>query len=253
MNFNTIFITGATSGIGEALAKRLAAHGKKLIITGRNEAKLKELKSSLPGEIIPIVCAIEDDYKPLLNVIKNEAPDLIINNAGYGLYGNAIDHDLKQETSMVRVNCEAVLAFTLQGAKTLRERSKQGTILNVSSAGGFNPFPTFATYVASKAFVTSVSTSLDEEMQDWGIRVLAACPGVIKTDFSRRASPSKKNNRRPFTMTVDYAVDRIIKQIETGKRVEIFDWHYKLLIFVSKFIPKSILCKMLKNQLKKDL
>lgn len=242
-------ITGATSGIGEGLTRALAERGYDLYLTGRNEEKLKALRSELPSKVEILPCALEENYQPLLKWMEDFSPGLIINNAGYGLYGDMINHELKDQTGIVRVNCEALLAITLKGAKLMRSKNKQGTILNVSSAGGYQPFPGFAAYVASKAFVTNLSTSLHEEMADYGIKVLVSCPGRISTNFAKRASKQPHEKKAPgYIMTLDYAVNRMIRQIETGKPVDIFDWHYQFLVHLSRWIPDRWICKLLRKK-----
>jgi len=242
-------ITGATSGIGEGLAKALANKGFDLYLTGRNEEKLQSLKNELNAKVEIFPCALEEDYRPLLHWMEEFAPGLIINNAGFGLYGDMINHSVEEQTAIVRVNCEALLAITLKGAQLMRAKGKHGTILNISSAGGYQPFPGFAAYVASKAFVTSLSTSLHEEMSDYGINVLVSCPGRIRTNFAKRASKQPEEKKAPgYVMTLEYAVDRMIRQMETGKPVDIFDWHYRFLVHLSRWIPDQWICKLLRKK-----
>lgn len=242
-------ITGATSGIGEGLAKALSQKGYELYLTGRNQEKLKSLQTELQTKVEIFPCALEEDYRPLLKWMEDFSPGLIINNAGFGLYGSIIKHKIEDQTAIVRVNCEALLAIAIKGAQLMREKNKHGTILNISSAGGFQPFPGFATYVASKAFVTNLSISLHNELIDYGIKVLASCPGKIQTDFAKRASKEPFERKLPgYVMSLDYAVNRIMRQIETGKPVDIFDWHYKFLVHFSRWIPDQWICKVLRKQ-----
>ncbi len=242
-------ITGATSGIGEGLAKALSQKGYDLYLTGRNVEKLNSLRSELQTKVEILPCALEVDYRPLLSWMEEFSPELIINNAGFGLYGDMINHKLEEQTAIVRVNCEALLAITLKGAQLMRAKNKQGTILNVSSAGGYQPFPGFSAYVASKSFVTNLSVSLHEEMVDYGINVLVSCPGRISTNFAKRASKQPQERKAPgYIMTLEYAVNRMINQIETGKPVDIFDWHYQFLVHLSRWIPDQWICKLLRKQ-----
>lgn len=240
-----VLITGATSGIGEGLAIALAKKGYELYLTGRNVEKLHLLQNELGARILP--CALEEDYRPLLGWMETFTPDLIINNAGFGLYGDLIHHHIEEQTAIVRVNCEALLAITQKGAQLLRALNKPGTILNISSSAGFQPFPSFATYAASKSFVTSLSTSLHEELLPHNIAVLVSCPGRIATNFASRASKTPKP-APGYIMPLDYAISRILRQIETKKPRDIFDWHYQLLIHFSRFIPDRWICKLLRKK-----
>lgn len=245
-------ITGATSGIGEGLAYALAERGYALILSGRNVEKLNELQKTLKVPVTMVPCDLAETAEPLVKIIQERAPDLLINNAGFGHYGSLLDYPTKDQTDIVKVNCLELLRLSIESAKALKKANKPGTIFNISSAGGYQPFPYFAAYVASKAFVTSLTWSLSEELKENHIRVQAACPGVVKTNFSKRASPTKSEKKRPFTMTLDYAVNRIMKQLDSGKTVDIFDWHYKLFVFIGKITPNWVITKMLRNTLKKD-
>lgn len=248
MKFSKALITGATSGIGTALCARLSRENIPLIITGRNEKSLIELagKFSLQ-EAIQADLLIESDRSKILHKIKESVPDIIINNAGIGLYGSILSHSVEKELDILEINCKALLEITLTAVKSLQESGKQGVILNVSSVAAFFPFPHASIYAATKAFVLSLSQSLDFELAPQGIRVLVSCPGMVDTEFSKRAGGKSYN--RSLSMTPEYAAERIWKQVRTGKKCDVFDWKYRLLHILGALVPKKMVAKILQQNI----
>lgn len=236
MDIKCALVTGSTYGLGKALADFLEEKGIKVIRTGRTSP-------SLPVDLA-------GDRKKLLEIISTECPDLIVNNAGFGLYGDTIDLSIEEQLEMIEVNLKALVEISIHSAKTLVGARKKGTILNISSAAAYFPFPLFNIYSSTKAFVKHFSLSLDAELRDRGVKVLCACPGQIATKFRKRAakgSPQKSDWR---TMSEEDAVKQLWKQIQKGKKITLFDWRTKLLIWVSRLIPSTLLEKVLKNQIK---
>lgn len=252
--FTLALVTGASSGIGSGICRLLASKGIPLLMTGRNVEQLnllaEELRSSVTVEIMVADIAIEADRKQLIEKIHDRKPDLIINNAGYGLYGLAMDHDSKAQCGMVDVNATALLEITLEGIKTLVSENKKGTILNISSIADKIILPGLAVYGATKAFVTQVSRSLDEETKPYGVRVLVSCPGVVSTDFRRRASGREKVHPDPAAMDVSYAAEQIWKQIIKEKQIHYFNWKAHLTAFFARFIiPQKLISKFFLRQI----
>lgn len=257
MNVARALITGGTSGLGKALATHLASQGIPLIISGRRADELAELSQTLPTHV---VCETADlsypsERKALLERIKELKPDLVINNAGFGLYGDVLDHKREEELAILELNSAALLEITIEAAKALREANKQGTILNISSAAAFFATPGFAVYAASKMFVNQFSLAFDREMAPHGIRILTACPGQIATDFRRRAAsghPQKKDDL--MTMSVEKAVKEIVWQIEKQKRLHIFDLRYQVSTFLARhFVPESFIGWIIQRSVKKRI
>lgn len=244
-------ITGASSGLGRALAQELSQKGTSLILTGRNEERLRSLVQELPSPARYLVLDLStnEDQRKLLGEMEAFCPDLVINNAGFGLYGEALNHPLQDQLDMIDVNIKAVVAISLGAAQTWKSRGKKGTILNVASAAAYFSYPTFAIYAASKAFVLNFSTALDEEVSAYGIRVLTVCPGQIDTDFRRRASHDFPQKKDRWTMPVHKAVELILEQITNKDPVRIIDWRYRCSVFLSKLLPKRLLSRYLRKQL----
>jgi len=239
-------ITGATSGIGKAIAHFLASKGYRLCLTGRHN--LEDLEKIPNTHAIP--CDLSKDRTPLVEYIRANAPDLVINNAGFGTYGSLISFETDVQLGMAEVMMNAVLELTMESAKALKSAGKAGVIMNISSAASFQPMPYFANYAACKAYVRALSEALDYELKDDGIRVLCSCPGVVRTDFRRRASGGK-DVRTPFEMTVDEAVLHIWRQIESGKAVEIFNWKYRCMIRLMRLLPRSFVNRMVASSMKR--
>lgn len=262
MKFRLAMVTGASSGIGEALCYLLASKGIPLIITGRNQKALDtlaaELSSRVKVEVFALDLSISAHRQQLIDQIHILAPDLVVNNAGFGLYGEALSFETSIQVEMLQVNCQAVLEFTLEAARTMVSVGQKGVVLNVSSSAGFLPFPSFAVYAATKAFVNSFSESLDEELKTHGVRVLATCPGMVVTKFRQRASGGifhsiPKIKKRSFkVMSASFAAEQIWAQIEKQKPIYIFNWFYRTMIFAVRYLlPKKIVMEVIKTDMKK--
>lgn len=248
--FSKALVTGATSGIGEATARLLASKGISLILSGRNKEKLAALAKELRA--VAVVADLGESREPLISVIEEYIPDLVINNAGYGLYGEALSQARDNQLDILEVDAAAVLELSLAAAEALRNHGKEGVIMNVSSVAAFHPFPRFAVYAAAKAFVNHFSQSFDLEMRPYGIKVLAACPGMVSTRFRGRASLGKDRgeNRSSMVMSADFAAKEIWWQICKGKPLHVFDYKYRLGVFIASYLlPKRWVAKFLAKAL----
>jgi short-subunit dehydrogenase len=248
--FNLALITGANSGIGEALCHLLADQGINLIITARDSARLNALTEKLKYKIKVISFTADlgkhEDRQIVIDYIQKHQPDLVINNAGYGLYGDALTHTTQEQLEILNVNGNCVLELTLEAARTMIQAKKQGVILNVSSVASFYVFPGLAVYSAAKSFVTQVSQALDIELQPQGIRILVSCPGIVATDFARRAAGSAKSIQSSSSMSSEFAAKEIWKQIQKRKACHIFNWKYRWSLYLSKLLPAKSLAKILR-------
>lgn len=245
-----ILITGATSGIGEELARQLQGKGK-LLLTGRNKDKLHQLQPL--GDILE--CDLARSAEPVLQWIEKEKPDLIFNNAGFGLYGQFDKLSQEEIESMIRVNCLTLSEITHKAIGMWKKEGKPGTLMNVASMASYVPFPTGALYGATKAFVRHLSFSLDVENRGHGIRVLCTCPGMVATEFAKRATRGKGISQldRWVVMDTERAVRKIIKQVEKKRPVQVVDERYQLLNFLNKLVPDSLVGQLISWNLKKRL
>lgn len=253
--FQWALVTGASSGIGEAICHLLASKGINLILHGRNKQALELLAKSLSREIqtkvlIADLCS-PADRRSLVSVMEEMVPELVINNAGFGLYGEALTYHTDEQLEILEVNGKAVLELTLEAARILRTRERKGVIVNVASAAAFPIFPEFAVYAAVKRFVVSFSESFDEEVRSYGIRVLASCPGMVDTQFKIRAGGSKEQKTAPRgVMSASYAAEQIWQQIESGEKVHLFHFLYKIMTFLVLYVlPKQFVAKIVKKNI----
>lgn len=246
--FKLALVTGATSGIGEALCKLLAAKGIDLLITGRNVEALNRLTHMLQQhvKVVAFPADLSKDRSIVVEKIKEYKPDLVINNAGFGIYGTALSHPVSEEMEILNVNANAVLELTLEAAKTMIQHKQHGVIMNVASAGAFVVFPYSAIYAASKAFVVNASLALDSEMESSGVRVLVSCPGMVDTQFNSRAARSVQKPHS-IAMSSEHAAEQIWWQIQKRKPCHIFDWKTRWGIYLSKLFPKKTIAHLLRN------
>lgn len=253
-NFNLALVTGATSGIGEALAKLLASKGVPLLLTGRNQAKLEELRSSLKTkvEVIAADLSLKEDRKKIVDLIYDRKVDLLINNAGFGVYGEIVSAETEALLNMIELDVMAVVELTVGAAKSMKKNDQKGVIMNISSAAAFHVLPNFAVYSASKAFLNSFSYAVDFELMDAGIRVLASCPGRVATAFQSRASGGKiQAGKSGLFMTSEFAAEEIWRQIVNETPIHIFDWRYRLSTFLAYLVPTSWAAKIGRKFIKK--
>ena len=255
MTFQLALVTGASSGIGESLCYLLADKGINILATGRNTERLKVLHDALKNkvEISTHACDLgkPEERSGLVALIHEHTPDLIINNAGSGLYGQALAHETSAQLNMLQLNANAVLELSLEGARALVSKKKKGIIMNISSVAGFFPFPNLSVYAASKSFVNAFSESFDWEMKEYGIRVLASCPGVVATRFRNRASSGELSHQKdPLdVMTAEFAAKEVWDQIISQKPVRIFDWRYRLSQLFSRLCPNWFLKSLLRKRM----
>jgi uncharacterized protein len=246
-------ITGATGGLGKALSHVLVEKGFSLILSARNPKELQALADELGRDAVVqwIPCDLAKDFRPLLDVIEEMAPELIINNAGFGFYG-PFDEE-KELDHLIKVNLTAPLSIMQKAISVLKSQRKKGTILNVGSAAGYFSFPYFASYSAFKGCLRSLSEAVDEELQGSGIRVLVSCPGQIDTPFRLRASKGAFSKKQYLDIPVKQAAEAIYRQIETGKRVIIIDWKYRLAIGLARLLPKRWVQRQLAISIQKRI
>ncbi|MFT6754185.1 MAG: short-subunit dehydrogenase [Candidatus Azotimanducaceae bacterium] len=199
MSRGTVLITGASSGIGEALAHQFSAKGFDLIITARREDKLNQLAESLPVSVQVIPCDLSSVEGPqfLLENIDIPSIDVLVNNAGVAYPGTFEEQDLKDITSLLTLNINA-LTELIHGILPSMIKNGAGRILNVASVASFQPVPSMSVYAASKAYVLSLTESLSEELKGTGVSTTALCPGITNTALVENI---QGNDIPPFLMS----------------------------------------------------
>ena len=187
---NTALVTGASSGIGAAIAAELASRGFSLILVARREERLRSLATELSSEhgidveVIAADLADEGERDRLQQELggRGRAVEVLVNNAGFGHQADFARSPRERMVEMVRVNVEAVVDLTSRFIGPMVERGR-GSVINIASLGAFQPLPGSAVYGASKAFVLSFSEALHSEVAGTGVSVTAVCPGPVKTEF----------------------------------------------------------------------
>ena len=191
--YGDALITGASSGIGAALAEEFARRGHRVILVSRREDRLETVADRIESEtgrrpiVLPVDLAKPGAGKEVAAALSERQlkPAYIVNSAGFGLLGLAGKLDIEDQLAAIDVNCRALVEVTLSLLPMTIEQ--RGGIINVGSVGGFFPGPGMAVYFATKAFVQSFSQALREEYRERGLRVLALCPGPVPTGFQARA------------------------------------------------------------------
>jgi short-subunit dehydrogenase len=249
-------ITGASSGIGEAFARRLAAEGRKLLLVARSEEKLRALCDELQrdhkvsADFVALDLIDPDTDERLFDETEKRGleVDFLINNAGFGSGGDFATLDLTKELDIITLNISALVALTHRYLKPMRER-KAGTIVNVSSAAGFQPLPFMATYAATKAFVTSFTEAIAEENRPFGIQILALCPGSTKTNFFA-ASGIDRPVQVKGQQTVDEVVDTAMKALGSTRSKVVSGWANYIASLSTNFVPNALITRVVGKALR---
>lgn len=244
-------ITGASNGIGLEFAKKLNDLGYDLILVARNEEKLKNIKEHLKGEveIISMDLSNEKNVYDLYDKTKGKI-DLLINNAGFGLFGKFFETDLKEELNLIDLNIKAYHILTKLFLQDMIKRDS-GRILNVASSAAFEPGPLMSSYYASKSYVYSLTMAIYEELrrEKSHVKVSVLCPGPVNTGFNDRANVKFSLK----SLTPEYVVDYCISQMMKNKLIIIPSFGVKLGIFVNRIFSKRFMLKIIYNiQKKKD-
>jgi uncharacterized protein len=223
---STALVTGASAGIGEAIARELAARGQNLTLTARREERLTELAGELHDEhgvragIVACDLGEASGRDRLAAKIEELGLDVevLVNNAGFGYAGDFVEGDRERQVAMVRLNCEAVVDLTARYLPAMVDRGR-GNIINIASTGGFQPMPKSATYGATKAFVISFSEAVHHELRGSGAIVTAICPGPVRTEFVDAAGIEGAEDTPGFIwMSAEDLAREAVDAAEAGKR-----------------------------------
>lgn len=229
-------ITGASSGIGKAMAKYLSSLGWDLILVARREERLEKLKKELKTEvkIIPLDLQIEKNCFKLYELVKDDNIDFLINNAGFGLFGNTFETDLNRELEMINLNIKSYHILTKLFLSDFYKKNK-GRILNVSSSAGFLAGPRLNTYYATKNYCLKFTVAIYEELRhkNSNVHISVLCPGPVKTEFNKVAGGKFSIDSLAADKVAKYAIDKALK----NKLIIIPGIFTKLGIFINRFIP----------------
>lgn len=234
----TALITGATSGIGMAMAICLHRKGWQLVLTGRNEDILKRMakKFGTGTKYIALDLAQRDSAERIYDFCQGIKIDFLINNAGFGVFGEFTETDLDQELELIDVNIRAVHILTKLFLKDFVKRDS-GMILNVASSAGFLSGPLLSSYYASKNYVVRLTTAIREELRRKGshVQIGVLCPGPVDTNFNHRAGVTFSVKPMPPKYIAEYAIEGSF----AGKGVMIPTLFMKLGILASRFVPEE--------------
>ena len=246
---NTTLITGASSGIGAAFARKLSARGRNVLLVARSEDKLIALcnelgrLTSIRAQYVALDLQQPEAAAQLFEETKKRdlEIEMLINNAGYGSMGDFAKLDLDRELEMIQLNVRAVVDVTRRFLGPMRDR-KRGTIINVASTAAFQAVPYMATYAATKAFVLSFSEALAEENRSHGVHVMALCPGVTETNFFDASGMDQPPMRT--IQTPEEVVDAALRGLARQKITVISGWTNWFTIEAERFVPRSVVTKV---------
>ncbi|MFC7013134.1 SDR family NAD(P)-dependent oxidoreductase [Streptomyces viridiviolaceus] len=241
----TALITGSTAGIGAAFARRLAADGHDLVLVARDTKRLREQATELhdrhgiEAEVLTADLATDDGIEAVAARLgeRRKPVDLLINNAGFGNKGRFLDVPMADELTMLKVHCEAVLRLTSAATEAMRDRGRGG-VVNVASVAAFVPR---GTYGASKAWVVQFTQGVARDLAGSGVRLMALCPGFVRTEFHERAGMGTDNIPNWMWLDADKLVAAALKDLARGKTLSVPDPRYKTLMGATKLVPRGML------------
>ncbi len=240
-------ITGASSGIGRALAFEAARHRMNLLLVARRGALLDDITNQLRGQGVQAEYLVHDLTTPhSAQVIKAFAErhgpvSMLINNAGYGWIGDATT-TLDTQLSMIDLNIRSLTELTLSFAATMKSRHS-GIILNIASAAAFQPVPLMSVYAATKAYVLSFSSALSEELRQSGVHITAMCPGPVNTEFSEAAGLHFNKRAQLLVQQPGEVARRAFFAALSGKAVVTSDVLSTFYALCAKFLPRAFLLR----------
>jgi short-subunit dehydrogenase len=250
-------ITGASSGIGAALAHVFAENGHEVVLAARRAPQLAEIAARIRGagspapHVLPVDLTRRDAAEFVAQELaaRNLEPAYLINNAGYGLLGQAAKLDRHDQLAMIDLNCRTLTDLSLRFVPSLARH--RGGILNVASISGFIPGPGMSVYNASKAYVISFSVGLRRELKPKGIRVTALCPGPVPTEFQARAGIQDVHYPRGFDRSAQEVARQGYAGLMGGKPVVVPGMHNKLIPWLPRLLPRSFIAEMVYGRLRR--
>ena len=244
-------ITGASVGIGAAMADVCAEHGHDLILVARRRDKLEARAADLERRFRVKVASVSEDLadpqgpRRVFDAVAAQGLDVehLINNAGVGLYGKFASTDLDAELKMIQLNAASVVELTKRFLPAMVQR-RSGRILNVASTAAFVPGPWMSIYYATKAFVLSFSEAIDYELKPIGITVTTLCPGPTESEFKVRAGSQRSRLFEAFLMDAPTVARAGYEGMMNGKTVVIPGMRNKLIPVAARVIPRSMIATM---------
>ena len=249
-------ITGASSGIGAALARVFAEHGHSVVLVARRQAELTALAEAIAAsgaerpEVLALDLAAPGASDRLAGELERRGlePAIVVNSAGFGLAGAAARLDLAGQLAMIDLNARALTDLSLRFVDSLARH--RGGILNVASIAGFYPGPVMAVYHATKAYVLSFGEALHHELRGSGVRVTTLCPGPVETDFMVRAGTEID----AFPSYLRRSAERVARDgydgFMAGRRVVIPGWVNRVTTWLPRLLPRGLVVKAIADSRK---
>lgn len=238
-------VTGATAGIGAAFARRLAAQSYDLLLVARDEARLRRqaevlaAESGVAVEALPADLATPEGVEAVADRLAAARVDLLVNNAGSTLNRSFLESSAEDEERLLRLNAYAVVRLTQAALPGMVERH-HGGVINISSVSGFAALMPGSTYSASKAWVNNFSESAAYAVRRYGVRVLALCPGYVRTEFHQRAGIDMSKTPSWLWLDADRVAAEGLRALARGKIIRVVDWRYRLLVAGIRLTPRRV-------------
>jgi uncharacterized protein len=250
----TALVTGATSGIGAAFARRLAAEKYGLVVVARDMDRLTATAEQLgaehgvPVEVIRADLATDEGRELVATRLQDpDRPiDLLVNNAGLSLNTPFLRSTVERETQLLSLNVLAVMRLTLAALPGMVDRGR-GAVINVSSVSGFGAAMPGSTYPASKAWVTNFSESVALSVGRFGVRVMALCPGYVRTEFHQRAGINMSKTPNFLWLDADKLVQDALRDLRRGKVVSVPTAKYKVVVFALRHLPRPLVQRLARD------
>ena len=247
-------ITGASSGMGRDFVKMIdkIEDCEEIWVIARRAERLAEIKSETGKRIVPIELDLshEESFETYAKLLEEAEADVIalVNAAGFGKFGNFEDIPLKEQMNMIDLNCKALMAVTYITLEYMKEGSR---VYQLGSLSSFQPVPYITTYGATKAFVLSFSRALNKELEKRKIKMIAVCPGWVKTEFFNRAVSDDTIKYYNKFFTSDEVVTRAIYDMYRGRDVSICGPSIRAQVLLTKLLPHKLVMKIWCKQQKK--
>jgi uncharacterized protein len=250
-------ITGASAGIGAALAEEFSDHGHTLVLVARRGPELKALADRIEerGRPRPLVLAIDLTHRDAADRIGEalrEAglePQYLVNNAGFGLLGRTAAHDRDEQLAMVDLNIRVLTELSLRHVDALERQ--RGGILNVASIAAFMPGPGMAVYHATKAYVLSFSEALHREVRPRGVRVTALCPGPVPTEFQARAGIPEGYMPSILARSAQRVARDGYAGLMRGARIVVPGSGNRLVALLPRLLPRALMLAFMRSNMRK--
>ncbi len=235
-------MTGASSGIGEAIARQLAAAGVDVTVVARRTERLEKIATEYPGVVVVAAdLTVPTDVTRVAQLLNDPTHtiDLLVNCAGVGSSGPFVDGSMETYHQLIDLNVSALVSLT-HAAMAPMSAAKRGWIINISSLGGHTPGPSFAVYSATKAFVTSFSESLFEESRNDGVVVTAICPGATHTEFGETAGAVGDDLPAMLWQTADEVATESLEAAARGRAVRVTGTINRITGALTTVLPRAV-------------